>query len=117
MIDPAPRSELIVKAGDSPETGVLLVDLVLGRGAHPNPASPLAEAAREAQKRARTAGRRLVAVGSIVGTAQDPQELAVQRTQLEAAGIEVLPSNAEAARFAALLIRPELSGLLPEGAS
>ena len=117
MIDPAPRSELIVKAGDAPETGVLLVDLVLGRGAHPNPASLLAEAVREAQNRARAAGRCLAAVGSIVGTAQDPQGLAAQRTQLEAAGIEVFPSNAEATRFAALLIRPELSGLLPEGAS
>jgi FdrA protein len=117
MIDPGARSDLIVKAGDSPEIGVLLVDLVLGRGAHPNPASPLAEAVREAQNRARAAGRRLVTAGSIVGTTEDPQGLAAQRAQLEAAGIEVFPSNAEAARFAALLIKSELADVLPEEAS
>jgi FdrA protein len=117
MIDPGTRSDLIVKAGDSPESGVLLVDLVLGRGAHPNPAFPLAEAVREGQRRASAAGRRLVTVGSIVGTAHDPQGLTAQRAQLEAAGIEVFPTNAEAARFAALLIKPELADVLPEGAS
>jgi hypothetical protein len=56
-------------------------------------------------------------VGSIVGTAQDPQGLAAQRAQLEAADIEVFPTNAEAARFAALLIKTELAEVLPEGAS
>ncbi len=108
MIDPQTRTDMILKAGKE-RAGVLLVDLVLGRGAHPDPAAPLAAAIRQASVSAAAAGRRLVAVGSVVGTAGDPQGLAGQVAQLEAAGVEVLPSNAEAARFAALLVKPELA--------
>jgi len=115
MIDPQTRIDMIARAGGSPECGVLLLDLVLGRGSHANPAAPLAAAVREAQSRARAAGRRLVAVASIVGTDSDPQGLAAQRAQLETSGIEVLPTNAEAARFAALLVKPELRAALLEG--
>jgi FdrA protein len=46
-------------------------------------------------------------VASIVGTDGDPQGLDAQRRQLEAAGIEVLPSSAQAARFAGLVLRPD----------
>ena len=115
MIDPQTRIDMIAKAGGSLESGVLLLDLVLGRGSHANPAAPLAAAVREAQSRARAAGRRLVALASIVGTDRDPQGLAAQRTELETSGIEVLPTNAEAARFAALLVKPELRAALLEG--
>jgi FdrA protein len=115
MIDPQTRTDVIAKIGESPECGVLLLDLVLGRGSHPNPAAPLAAAVHEAQSRARAAGRRLVAVASVVGTEGDPQGLAAQRAQLEASGIEILPTNAEAARLAALLVKPELRTALLEG--
>jgi len=114
MIEPAIRAEMILAAG-LPGVGVLLVDLVLGRGSHPNPAESLAAAVRQARQAAEAAGRRLVAVGSVVGTAGDPQELAGQTAQLEAAGIELFPSNAEAARFAALLVKPELADTLRAG--
>jgi hypothetical protein len=39
-----------------------------------------------------------------VGTDGDPQGLAAQTGQLEAAGVWVLPSNAQAARAAALIV-------------
>lgn len=117
MIDPQTRSELIAKAAASPEVGILLVDLVLGKGSHPNPALPLAAAVREAQSRAKIEGRRLVTVASVVGTSGDPQGLAAQEAQLRAVGIQLLPSNAEAARFAALLVKPELSTVLLEESS
>jgi FdrA protein len=54
-------------------------------------------------------------VASVVGTEGDPQGLAAQRAQLEASGIEILPTNAEAARLAALLVKPELRTALLEG--
>ena len=111
MIDPQTRTDMILKAGQE-KAGVLLVDLVLGRGSHPNPAAPLAAAIRQASAMAAAAGRRLIAVGSVVGTAGDPQDLAGQVAQLEEAGVEILPSNAEAARFAALLVKPELAETL-----
>ena len=113
MIDPQTRTDMILKAGKE-RVGVLLVDLVLGQGSHPDPAAPLAAAIRQASDMAAAAGRRLVAVGSVVGTAGDPQELGGQVAQLEGAQIELLPSNAEAARFAALLVKPELAETLLE---
>ncbi|MFA5026667.1 MAG: hypothetical protein WC713_02240 [Candidatus Methylomirabilota bacterium] len=114
MIEPAIRSEMLLAAG-AQGVGILLVDLVLGRGSHPDPATPLAAAVRQVRQAAEAAGRRLLAVGSVVGTAGDPQELAGQAAQLEAAGVELFPSNAEAARFAALLVKPELAGTLLAG--
>ena len=114
MIDPRKRSELILSAGTSPEVGVLLFDLVLGKASHPDPAEPLATAVKDARATAAADGRRLLAVASVVGTAEDPQGLAGQIGQLEAAGVEVFPSNAEAVRFAALAVDPKLSARLLE---
>ncbi|MGH6689832.1 MAG: acyl-CoA synthetase FdrA [Gammaproteobacteria bacterium] len=107
MIDPEARAARVRQAGASPEVRVLLLDLVLGRAVHPDPAAPLAAAIYDARRAA--AGRGLVAVASVVGTDGDPQGLRRQIALLEAAGVEVLPSNAQAARLAALLIRPELA--------
>ena len=49
----------------------------------------------------------LTVVVSVVGTDADPQGLRGQVAALEAAGCVVLPSNAQAARFAALCLRPD----------
>ncbi len=86
MIDNTIRLEAIRKA-----TGLVYLDVVLGRGAHPDPASELAPA---------LAGKPAVVV--LVGTDQDPQGLAGQREALQAAGATVYLSNSRAAR--ALLV-------------
>jgi FdrA protein len=114
MIDPEARAFRVRQAGDAPGVGVLLLDLVLGRAVHPDPATPLAAAVSDARRAAVAGGRDLVAVASVVGTDGDPQDLRRQIATLEAAGVEVLPSNAQAARFAALLVRPELERSLLE---
>jgi FdrA protein len=108
MIDPAERGARIRRAAHAPDIGVLLVDLVLGRAAHPDPARPLVAAIRDAGATAAAAGRSLAAVASVVGTEGDPQNLRAQIAALEAAGVEVLPSNAQACRLAALLAAPDL---------
>jgi FdrA protein len=114
MLDPDARAARVRAAGRAREVGVLLLDLVLGRGAHPDPASPLAAAVREARAAAAADGRALAVVASVLGTAGDPQGFAGQVAALEAAGAIVLPSNAQAARFAALLAHPALAErLLP----
>src|SRR5262245_15757710 len=107
MIDPAERGARIRQAGHAPDVGVLLLDLVLGRAAHPDPARPLVAAIRDARAMAAAAGRSLPVVASVVGTEGDPQNLHSQIAVLEAAGVEVLPSNAQACRFAALLAAPD----------
>jgi len=61
-------------------------------------------------------GRSLAAIGSVVGTERDPQGLAGQVAMLEAAGVVVLPSSAQAARAAALALRPELAATMSAGA-
>jgi FdrA protein len=112
MLDPEARAARVRQAGESADVGVLLLDLVLGRAVHPDPAAPLAAAVLEARRSATAAGRELEVVASVVGTDGDPQDLRRQTTALETAGVAVLPSNAQAARFAALLIRRDLERVL-----
>jgi len=112
MIDPSQREAMVRETGDARDVGVLLLDLVLGRATHADPARPLAVAIRDARARAQQDGRALVVVASVVGTAQDPQGLGSQLAALEGAGAVVLPSNAEAARFAALALVPDLAARL-----
>ncbi len=117
MIDVAARDGRVREAGGNADVRVLLLDLVLGHAAHPDPAPSLAAAAAEARRAAAKAGRSLMVVASVVGTDGDPQGLDAQRRALETAGIEVLPSNAQAARFAALLLRPDYARHLLGAAS
>ncbi|MBD7919423.1 transcriptional regulator [Cellulomonas sp. Sa3CUA2] len=104
MIDPAGRAAAVVAAGDRPDVGVLLVDLVLGHGAAADPTTPLAEAAAAAVRAARSGGRELVVLASVCGTDGDPQGLASARRTLVQAGVVVHPSNAAAARAAVAVL-------------
>ncbi|MBM3219237.1 MAG: hypothetical protein FJZ38_11270 [Candidatus Rokubacteria bacterium] len=109
MIDPSARDGLVREAGRTAGVGVLLLDLVLGRAAHPDPARSLAAAIGDARREAERDGRALRVVASVVGTDADPQDRAAQIDALKHAGVEVLPSNTQAARFAALALDPTLA--------
>ena len=100
MIDPAQRNAAVSAAGDDAEVGVLLVDAVLGHGAHPDPATPLAAAIAGAKARATRAGRALDVVARVVGTDADPQARRVQEDTLRTAGAIVCPSHRLAAEVA-----------------
>lgn len=108
MIDPKVRTDMIVKAGSDSKIAVLLLDLVLGKGAHADPAEPLASAVKEARRRAAQDGRQIACLAYILGTAGDPQGLEAQAAQLREAGISIFSTNADAARVAAMLMKPEL---------
>lgn len=101
MIDPALRSAAIARAGDDAGVGVLLLDVVLGSCAHPDPASAAAAAIAEARARAARHGRRLDVVAHVVGTEDDPQGLAAQEDALRGGRAIVCGSN----RLAALTAR------------
>jgi FdrA protein len=105
MIDFRLRNERIVKAVLDPTTAVILLDVVLGYGAHPDPAGALIPAVERARERTVEAGRALGLVASVCGTVGDPQDLARQEDKLAAAGVMLAPSNAQAARLAAALAR------------
>jgi FdrA protein len=99
MIDPTLRNEQLARAAADPSTGVILLDLVLGHGAEPDPAALLAPAIEAARSE-----RPIPVVVSLVGTDLDPQGLDAQRDALVAAGAEVHLSNAAATRRALDLI-------------
>jgi FdrA protein len=94
MIDGTLRVERMLAEVDDPTAGVLLLDVVLGLGADPDPAASLADPVR----RATSAG--LPVVVSVVGTQDDPQGTRAQCAALNAAGAAVHLSNAAATRAA-----------------
>jgi len=103
MIDGAVRRERIAREAADPSTAVLLLDVVLGYGAHADPAGALVPALQAARRLAAGAGRGLATVASVTGTERDPQVRSIQAAALRRAGVLVLDSNAQAARLAALI--------------
>jgi len=101
MIDPRLRNEHIVATATEPAVGILLLDVVLGHGSHPDPAEALAPAIADAMALAISAGRRLLVVASVCGTDLDPQGLERQERILAQTGVMLESSNARAAMLAA----------------
>lgn len=95
MIDPSIRLEHLARAAADPATGVLLLDVVLGHGAEPDPAASLAPA---------ITGLDVPVVVAVVGTDGDPQGRDHQVRALVEAGAEVHLSNAAATRRALELV-------------
>lgn len=104
MIDPTLRLEQLARVATDPVTGVLLLDVVLGHGAEPDPAALLGPAVADAIRTAVEQGRRLPVVVACVGTEDDPQGLTRQARVLAEAGAEVYLSNARAAARAVELV-------------
>lgn len=104
MIDPSLRAERLIYEAKDETVAVILVDCVIGFGAHPDPAAELAEAVLSAKKEASDAGRNITIIASVCGTENDPQSLQKSRAILEEAGAVVMPSNAQATRLAMKLL-------------
>ena len=98
------RNERLLSEADDPEVAVILFDIVLGFGAHPNPAGEIVTAIGAAQARATKKKRQIAFVGFVCGTPADPQNLEKQESTLRAAGVQLAPSNAAAVRLAASII-------------
>ena len=104
MIDPLTRSDFLASHVDG-RTALVLLDVVLGYGSHEDPAGAVAESVEKARERLAGEGKDLVVIASVTGTDQDPQGLEKSIESLEGAGIIVLPSNAQAVRFADRVMR------------
>jgi FdrA protein len=93
MIEPAVRDRPLAEALADREVGVILLDVVLGFGAHPDPAGHLATV---------LAGGRHgpLILASVTGTDRDPQPRSEQASKLAEAGVIVADSNADAAMMA-----------------
>jgi FdrA protein len=105
MIDFTVRNQRLIREAQDPQTAVVLLDIVLGYGAHSDPSGALLPAVLEGKRFIEQAGGYLCCVASICGTEGDPQSLEKQRERLEENGVVVLPTAAQAARFAALVAR------------
>lgn len=104
MIDQSLRLQRIAEEAADPACAVLLLDVVLGYGSHPDPAYELAPAIAAARERAVAEGRDLAVVVSLIGSRSDPQGTDATGKALAAAGASVHLSNAAATRTAVGLI-------------
>jgi len=105
MIDFRLRNDRMIKEAGDLETGVILLDVVLGYGSNMDPAAELVPAIAQARKVAGLDAREIVFIGSVCGTQGDPQNLNRQESALREAGVLLAESNAQAARLAASVIR------------
>ena len=100
MLDMTLREARLRQEAADSEVAVMLLDVVLGLGVHPDPAGALAPVLAAARASALAAGRGLLVVASVCGTDEDPQRRAQQVARLESAGVLVEESNARAALLA-----------------
>ena len=105
MMDNDLRIRRLEKEAADPEVAVILLDVVLGYGAHRNPASELAPAIAAGIKTATDAGRRLEVVAIVSGTDEDPQGMENQIKMLKESGARVETSNDAAARYVGRLLQ------------
>lgn len=105
MIDPGTRTERIDAEASDPSIAVMLVDVVLGYGSHPDPAGALVPSLVRAKRAAAARGGRLPIIASVTGTPGDYQGFTGQKARLEDAGVVVMPSNAQASMFVARVLQ------------
>jgi FdrA protein len=117
MIDPGVRRQHLLALARQPDVAVVLCDVMLGWGAHPDPAGALASAWQEARHIAQGAGRELVGVATVCGTPDDPQGFAGQCHLLQEHGFLLADSNAQAVRLAAAIIGIPVPPAVPLEAS
>jgi FdrA protein len=97
MIDPTVRDDLLRQTAADANVAVILLDLVIGYGAHADPAGHVAAMLRGGPKPLP------YIVASVTGTDADPQVRSQQIAILKDAGVLVTDSNADAAALAAAL--------------
>ena len=105
MIDQTARIERLLQEAADPSVRVVLLDVVIGWGAHADPASELALAITQAKRIAARAKRELAVIGFVCGTELDPQLRVRQEAALRAAGMVLAGSSTNAAWLAGECVR------------
>ena len=93
MIDPAKRIECMQEAVDDESTGVILLDIMLGYGSHPDMAGALLPTIKELQAKADAANRKVFFVATVCGTRRDYQGYDEAVNKLKEAGVIVCENN------------------------
>jgi len=105
MMDNELRIKRLEMEAEDPEVALILMDVVLGHGSHPDPAAELGPAIMAAKDTAVKAKRRLDVIITLSGTDLDPQGMTDQQEVLEKSGGQVFLSSDRAVRYAARLVR------------
>ena len=105
MMDNEMRIRRLMEEAGDPTVAVIMLDVVIGYGSHPDPASELAPAIEKAKAMAARSGRYLEVVAVVTGTDEDPQNLDSQIEQLKNAGVWVETSNENMVRYAGQLLQ------------
>lgn len=94
MLDNDLRIRRLRQEATDPAVGVILLDVVLGEGAHPDPAGELAPVIRQiiAERKTKSEERNIEVYAIVIGTEDDPQDLNDQVSKLEEAGAKVFPN-------------------------
>ena len=86
MIDNDLRIRRLLQEARDPEVAVIMLDVVIGYGAHPDPAAELGPGHPHRRRSWLARGRELLVVASVTGTEEDPQGLSRPVAALTAAG-------------------------------
>jgi FdrA protein len=105
MMDNELRIRRLMEEAADPSVAVIMLDVVIGYGSHPDPASELAEAVAKAKEMAQKAGRYLEVVAVVTGTDEDPQDFKGQIRQLQKVGAWVEKDNEMMVRYAGRILR------------
>ena len=105
MLEPVVCRDRILLEAANPRAAVLLLDVVLGYGVHPDPAGVLVPVLEKAREQAEAEGRNLAIVAHVCGTDRDPQVRSKQVEKLHRAGVLVASTNAEAASLACRIVQ------------
>ena len=104
MIDNDLRIRRLLQEAHDPQVGVIMLDVVLGYGAHSDPASELGKAIEEAHRLGRSENREVLVIASVTGTLDDPQGFTYTVSTLEQAGAIVCESNYAAACLTGMIV-------------
>lgn len=83
-----------------------MMDVVLGEGAHPDPAGEIAPAIAEAKRKAQQDDRTLDVTVVVVGTDEDPQQVELQKERLISAGAVVFEDTTDAVAHVTRMLAP-----------
>ena len=101
MIDNDLRIRRMKQEAADPTVGMILFDVVLGEGSHPDPAGEFVPVIREIHEKS----KEIEFVAIVIGTDEDPQDLQAQIDQLKGNGVTVFRTATEAAEYISLRFR------------
>ncbi|MFX1283561.1 MAG: acyl-CoA synthetase FdrA [Promethearchaeota archaeon] len=99
MIDQTERTRRFLAEIKDTQTAVILIDFVFGYGSHIDPIADM----QDAFTQWKLLDRNIPIVAHLCGTELDPQDFNKSISALEDFGVYVMPTNAQAARLAALI--------------